>query len=208
LRLRKSFRNVPRSDVAGHKNVTRMELTEQTIEEIRALRCASDAQIIAALDSIGTVYWSDETTDAMSLLLFTESECEQIQKLFAIRARYWDTGTMGHDDQLYWEESRKQFPNWPIFQRLELSVEQRKALEVATEWREQLAEAVFSLADEIEVRTHDGSEFYSAIIHRDSFFKKTRNRAGWRFWHDWWSKRRGRAALKAASKRLNRKEKR
>jgi hypothetical protein len=66
----------------------------------------------------------------------------------------------------------------------------------------------FSLADEIEVRRHDGFEFYSGIFQRDSFLKKTRKRAGWQFWHDWWSKRRGRAAVKAASKGLNRKKRR
>ena len=176
-----------------------MELAEQTIEEIRTLTCASDARTMVAL---GTVCWSDEIVGRTFLLLATESEWLQIQRLFAIRARYWDTGTMGHDDQLYWEESRRQFPNWPIFQRLEPSTEQRKELKGWQGLVEALADAHFSLADEIEVGTYYGFESYSARFYRDSFLKKTRKRPGWQFWHAWWTKCRGRAARKAALKLL------
>ena len=126
-----------------------MELAERTIEEIRNLRFDSDAQIITALDSIGTVYWSDEIPEEPVRAFLTESEAAQVRRLFMIRERYWNTGTMGYQDQLYWQESQRQFPDWPVFQRLELSVEQREKQQGAEEIRQYLMDIVMSQADEL-----------------------------------------------------------
>lgn len=163
-----------------------MELTEQTSEAIRNLTIDPDAEIISALDSRGTVYWSDEIIDARFLDFFcTELECEQIRRLFAIRYHYWDTGDIGHDDRLYWNESHRQFPNWPIFQRLDLSLEQRKEVEAGKRLRELLVKCVVSLADEIEVITEGGVEYGKAVFNRKSLLKEMRKRGGWRWWR-WW----------------------
>jgi hypothetical protein len=73
---------------------------------------------------------------------------------------------MSQEDQQYWREAQRQFPDWPLFRRLDLSQEERRAHDRSKEDIKFLKEVCFSLADEIEERTEDGIVFEIGIIRR------------------------------------------
>jgi hypothetical protein len=151
-----------------------MELTEETIQMIRNLSFDPNAKINRISGVIGMT-WSDEVPNDGFGSLFIEQNRGQIVRLFLIRMKYWDKGTMSQEDQLYWREAQRQFPDWPLFRRLELNEEERRAYDTASEDIKFLKEVCFSLADEIEVITEDGIAFEIGII-------KRRRKGWWQFW--------------------------
>ena len=99
-----------------------MNLSQEVSDKIKALYFKSDAERIPCLLPLGSIIWMDELPDPdRFFLLFASGEDRDfVMKLFAIRINYWNTGTMGDEEQLFWEQAHAQFPDWPIFQRLRL----------------------------------------------------------------------------------------
>ena len=94
---------------------------------------------------------------------------------------------MSQEHEAYWREAQRQFPDWPIFQRLELNKQDRRAHEEAREKSKFLWEIIFSIADEIEESTEGGITSYTAIFKRESILKKANisksvRRRWWQFW--------------------------
>jgi hypothetical protein len=106
-----------------------MELTERTAQIIRSLKFDSNAKIIYCQLPLGSITWSDEIPEDDLSSFWIGPDRDHILKLYGIRMNYWDTGTMSEEDKAYWEEAKKQFPEWPIFQRMELNEEERQAHE-------------------------------------------------------------------------------
>ena len=167
---------------------TNMELTEKTIIQIRSLSFDPNAKIMPGITTaIGSITWSDEIPNQDYINFLIEPNCDQIFRLFSIRMHYWDTGTMSQEHETYWREAQRQFPDWPLFQRLELNKEERRAHEKAQAKNKILENIIFSLADEIEVRTEGGITTRTAIIIRESLFKKVNRleRGKRRRWQSW-----------------------
>jgi hypothetical protein len=165
-----------------------MELTEQTIQEIRSLSFDPNAKIMPMVGTdIGSIAWSDEIPNQDFISFFREPNYDQIYRLFSIRIHYWDTGTMSQENELYWREAQIQFPDWPLFQRLELNKQDRRTREEARERSKYLWKIISSLADEIEVSTEGGITTRAAIFRRESTLKKAKmfNREKRRWWQFW-----------------------
>ena len=155
-----------------------MELTEQTAEKIRSLKLDPDAKLIYCLIPLGSITWSDESPDDNFLPLLKEPDRDQILNLYAIRINYWDTGTMSQEDRAYWEKAQRQFPAWPLFQRLELSEEERQAHEQVENEAGDFIIGLFSDADESKIMMNDRVMSFSATFD----LEKEKKRRWWEFW--------------------------
>src|SRR5262250_1618841 len=104
-----------------------IQLTEDTARKINALRYDQRAEIIYCALPLGSIYFSDEVPDG--LLPEHVADFIQVMRVLGIRVNFWDGLAPSEEDQAIWEEARKRFPDWPIFKRLELRAEHRKAHE-------------------------------------------------------------------------------
>jgi hypothetical protein len=155
-----------------------MKLTEETTEKLRRLNFDPDAKIIFCLIPLGSITWSDEAPDDDFLSLLKDPDRDKIFRLFTTRINYWNTGKMSEEDRRYWEEAQRQFPNWPLFQRLELSDKERKAHQEVEKETEDFFVGLASDADELQVTTKDKVMTFSATF---DLQKKTKRR----WWHFW-----------------------
>jgi hypothetical protein len=84
-------------------------------------------------------------------------------RLFA-RINFWNNGAMKKDDRAFCNEAKIRFPGWPVFQRLELINESRRAhLEIQAE-AEQLFVNLSAEADEFECLDEGDYSLFSATF--------------------------------------------
>lgn len=102
-----------------------MQLTEDTARKINALRYDQKAEIIYCPLPLGSIYFSDEVPDG--LLPERVADFIQVMQVLGIRANFWNGLALSEEDQAIWEEANQRFSDWPIFNRLELTSEQRRA---------------------------------------------------------------------------------
>jgi hypothetical protein len=104
-----------------------MILSQEASDKIKALSFKPDAEMISCLLPLGSIIWTDELPDPNRFFppFAAGEDRDYVMKLFAIRMNYWNTGTMGDEEQLFWEQAHTQFPDWPIFQRLRLKETER-----------------------------------------------------------------------------------
>ena len=161
-----------------------MQLSEETAQKIRELVLDPHAEVISCAIPLGSILWSDEipygdfSTFLKEIGVLRKPDFDEIMKLFTIGVNYWNDGMMSDDDKDYWEEAHKEYPDWPIFQRKELTDEQRWA---HNDVQEETADAFLDLmsrADEAEVVERDGVMSFSA-----TFNLETKSRRKW--WQVW-----------------------
>jgi hypothetical protein len=104
-----------------------MQLTEDTARKIKALRYDHKAEIIYCPLPLGSIYFSDELPDG--LLPERVGDFIQVMRVLGIRVNLWNGLALSEEDRAIWEEASIRFSDWPIFKRLELTLEQRKAHE-------------------------------------------------------------------------------
>ena len=68
-------------------------------------------------------------------------------KIFGMRIQLWDGKQLDSEEQQLWDTVRHQVPNWPLFQRLNLSETQRVARREAERQVEQEFESLGSDPD-------------------------------------------------------------
>jgi hypothetical protein len=68
---------------------------------------------------IGTVFWSDEHPDGIPS--FGSDSGDTIIRLLLVRTKLWRTGVIAEEDLEFWREAQEALPDWPGFERLDLS---------------------------------------------------------------------------------------
>lgn len=102
----------------------------------------------------------------MGFLAFAAAvDRDAVMKLFAIRVNSWNSGEMGIEDRSIWVTAERQFPEWPLFRRLELTTIQRLAHEEAQKELENFFEGFDKLGAEVTLSENDnGFTSFSATI--------------------------------------------
>jgi hypothetical protein len=108
-----------------------MRVTEDTARRIDALRFDPQASTISCWLPLGSIYFSDEVPDGM--VPGRAGDFIEVMRVLGIRVNLWNGLTLSEEDRAVWEEARRRFPEWPVFKRLELIPEQRKAHETVLE---------------------------------------------------------------------------
>jgi hypothetical protein len=109
-----------------------------------------------------------------------EEDRQVIYRLFAIRYRLWDGEELASEDQSLWETARANFPACPIFQRLELSPDDRTAHEHAKVECPRAIEELFASADEVHLGIpEDGFQTFSAVFRLDRKSQETPQKVPW-----------------------------
>ncbi|HEU4389909.1 MAG TPA: hypothetical protein VFV34_19055 [Blastocatellia bacterium] len=110
-----------------------MKLTEACATKISSLRYDPEAEIIYCPLPLGSIYFSDEVPDDLipedapdGLSPETVRDFMQVMEVLGVRVNLWNSYELSAEEQALWTEARQRFPEWPIFQRPELTLEQRK----------------------------------------------------------------------------------
>jgi hypothetical protein len=122
-------------------------LTERALEFLCSLNYRDDAERRICFVPLGGIYWSDEVPDFVALQKIPEDDRCLILRLFGIRFRIWNDEELSADDRAFWESARQQAPDYPVFQRLALSSDDRRAQQEA---ERQVFEAFQVLKDQAD----------------------------------------------------------
>ena len=141
-----------------------MKLSTPVGQVLRGLRYDPHASRMWCAVPLAGIYWSDELPFRELNEKGTRDDMATILKVFAIRMRYWEAGTMSTDDATVWNVAEAEFPKWPIFRRLDISDEDLAAHRAVTD---AVANEIASLgeeADELEIEEQDGQLRVSATF--------------------------------------------
>lgn len=142
--------------------------SENATSIIRALSFDSHAETISCLLPLGSIFWSDELPPSRFLAFTDAADREAVMRLFAIRINYWNTGEMNAEDKLFWDTAQKQFPDWALFRRLNLSESQRLEHESVQKQAEDFFEEIVASADEVTLSKNEGGfTSFSATFNLD-----------------------------------------
>ncbi len=122
-------------------------LTERALEFLCPLKYRQDAERRVSWIPLGGIYWTDEIPDPLAFQELPEADRSLILRLFCIRFRIWNGEELSADDHTFWESARQQVPDSPVFQRLTLSPDDRRAQQ---EFERQAFEAFQVLKDHAE----------------------------------------------------------
>jgi hypothetical protein len=107
-------------------------LSDIAVDLFSTLTYRPDAAWEVNLIPFGSVYWKDEMPEIREFVFkIPENDREQLLRMFSIRLKLWDDEPLSDDEQQLWDSIRAQLPNWALFQRLKLNLEDMRAREEA-----------------------------------------------------------------------------
>jgi hypothetical protein len=126
-------------------------LSQAVVDCLSSLAFRPDAERQSCAIPLAGIYWDNEMPDLRIIGKLSEEDRNQVFQLFGIRMKIWDQETLKKEDQQFWDTARSQIPNYALFQRLELSVEDRKAQEIVFNETVEGLQSWFSSADKAEI---------------------------------------------------------
>jgi hypothetical protein len=130
-------------------------LSKAAIAFLSPLTYRANAERRSCLLPLGGIYWEDEIPDFDVLLELSERDRNLVYRLFSIRFKSWNGETLSDADQSFWVKARSQVPNYPLFQRLELSAEDQRAQDEVERDAVEGFRALFGDADEVKVTENE-----------------------------------------------------
>lgn len=88
---------------------------------LQSLTYNPHAQIKSCLTPYGGIYWDDELPAYEVLLSFPGQEYLYPFFMLNVRRKLWDHESLSEEEQRQWKRAQEIYPNWPIFQRLQIS---------------------------------------------------------------------------------------
>ena len=104
-----------------------MNVTPETARTIENLVLNPSASIVYCELPLGSIYFSDELPE--NLLPGRVADYLQVMRILGLRVNLWNGLALSAEDQAFWQDAQHRFPNWPVFQRMTLTPEQRRAHE-------------------------------------------------------------------------------
>lgn len=142
--------------------------SEHAAEIIETLRFDPSARMIRCTLPLGSIYWEDELPPD-DFAAFLEPDRKLVMKVFSIRISYWSDDALGEADQQFFNDVRNKFPNWPLFQRLELNFDSRKAHEETQNSLLDFFALLSEHSDKLSIETTEGGIMrFSATIDLES----------------------------------------
>ena len=139
-------------------------LSKGGIAVIEKLRFDPQAEMRWCLIPLGSIYWSDELPGKMFLEFSDPKDRSFAMRLFAIRINFWNRDEMSSEEISLWNEAKARFPNWPIFQRLELTGERRQEHEKVQNEAEEFFVQLCDEADKLELSDEGDYTSFSATF--------------------------------------------
>lgn len=102
-------------------------LSKSAVEFLSPMTYQDDAKRCYCILPFGSIYWDDEIPDFEALHSLGKQDYRAISGLFVIRSKLWRAEELTDQEEQYWEAAKSQLLNYPLFHRLELSVEDREA---------------------------------------------------------------------------------
>ena len=131
-------------------------LSNGALKYLQPLKYDPNAERRSCMIPMGGIYWADEIPDFHALMDVPEQDRNLIYRLFSIRFKLWAGDDLNDGDQSFWDTARSQVPDYPVFQRVHISDDDRAAQAAAEEDAMAGFEALFADADDVTVNV-DGS---------------------------------------------------
>lgn len=140
-------------------------LSEATSALLNTLTYRADARVGFSWMSLGGIVWEDELPDHNQFLLkIPDDDQRHIIRLFGIRVRLWNGQTLRNEDQQFWDATQSLVPRWAFFERLSVSADELYKQEEMAKQAEEVYEALFADADEVEITEQDGVQNFCATF--------------------------------------------
>jgi hypothetical protein len=139
-------------------------LSTTAIAFLSPLTYRADAQRQTCFMPLGGIYWEDEIPDFELLFEIPEHDRYLIFRLFSIRFTLWAGKELPSDDQRFLDEARSQVPTYPLFRRLKLDADDRRAQEEFEQSAIKSFEELFADADEVKLTQKGGVGHFSATF--------------------------------------------
>lgn len=102
-------------------------LSKSAVEFLSPMTYQDGAKRCYCLIPLGAIYWDDEIPDFKDFHALDKQDYRAIMRLFGIRSKLWFGKEPTEPEDQHWEAAKSQLPNYPLFCRLDLSVEDREA---------------------------------------------------------------------------------
>ncbi|UCH21782.1 MAG: hypothetical protein JSU83_00490 [Deltaproteobacteria bacterium] len=136
-------------------------LTDRAVSYLKPLIYNESAERRASLIPFGGIYWEDEIPDFHAFMEIPEYDRAGIIKLFYIRFKIWNEEELSNDEQKFWEDAKKRVSEYALFQRLELTKEDRQIQEETERGAEELFNAFTDGAEDVKISEKDGVVSFS-----------------------------------------------
>ncbi len=100
-------------------------LTDRAVAFLRPLTFSAAAECRCSVIPLAGIYWVDEMPNFRALRELPKQDQHGIYRLFSIREEIWAGSPPEGDDKVFWENAKAQVPQYALFQRLELSEQER-----------------------------------------------------------------------------------
>jgi hypothetical protein len=108
----------------------RFKLCDELLGRLRLLQANDDAEVRVNTLPLMSIFWSDEWPGGDLPHVRCHKKCgESLYRLVAARAEFWRSGNIPADSQALWDQAKELIPNWPGFQRMHITKEQRRLIE-------------------------------------------------------------------------------
>jgi hypothetical protein len=100
-----------------------VELSDELVRALSEMRFRVEAERRISYMPLGSIYWTDEISEAIDDLFEdgNEARLAPLLRLFAIRGAIWTGAELSEADGTFWDAARAQMPNYALFHRLEVS---------------------------------------------------------------------------------------
>jgi hypothetical protein len=103
-----------------------LTLSHQALAYLQSLSYWRETVRLFCLSPVGGIYWRNEIPDLNQFETLSADDQCMVWRLFAIGISICNGGALTSADQDFWERSRRQVPNCPLFQRAEVSQHERR----------------------------------------------------------------------------------
>jgi hypothetical protein len=158
-------------------------LSARALDYLTPLTYRPNAERRSCVIPLGGIYWADEIPDFNALIKVPESDRNLIYRLFSIRFKIWGGEVLSNSDRRYWDEARSMVPDYPLFRRLQLSLDDQRAQEEVERDALEGFSTLFAEADAVMVTEHEhGVKSFSMT------FDLTKDNDQPAKWRPWWKR--------------------
>jgi hypothetical protein len=101
---------------------------------LRALRFDPNAEPQTCILPLASIFWHDEWPDGRPRIR-CHDECDHaFLRLVAARAEFWRSEQIPTNFQALWDQAKEIIPDWPGFERMFITEDQRRAIAECEGW--------------------------------------------------------------------------
>ncbi len=128
-------------------------LSEEAVAALSSLEFRADAK--QKIVFFSAVIWEDELPEGRTFSRLQREDRRQILRLLGMRVQLWRGKELSKEDLEFWEATRAQLPNWPLWRRLTATAETLESQDAAEQEAAEMILALCAGPDKVTVTEKD-----------------------------------------------------